>query len=301
MRQPPAEPGASNPETFALVGADGGQPGRRSTRNPRLPRRGSRPPARMRAASMRRAIVAALLLVGGTTVPVRAEPPAAVALVVAVDVSQSVDAARFGLQMEGIAEALEDPGVVAAMTARPGGTLFAMVTWADRAGLAVGWRRIASRADAVATAAQVRATPRQTGEFTCLAQMFRTIAGSVIPAMPVSAEHIVVDVSGDGIDNCTDTDDLANEQAVLLATGATINGLPILVPGENDVVGAGAYRSPGYGLRATPLPQERVGLEQWFEAHVVAGPNAFLLAAKGYGDFSRAIRRKFITEVSLYE
>ncbi len=83
----------------------------------------------------------------------------------------------------------------------------------------------------------------------------------------------------------------------LLATGATVNSLPILVPGENDVVGAGAYRAPGYGLQATPLPQERTSLEQWYRAHVIGGPGTFLLAA-GYGDFSRARRRKFVIELS---
>jgi Protein of unknown function (DUF1194) len=240
------------------------------------------------------AALPALQAAGGA----RPEQTAAVALVVSVDVSQSVDDSRFRLQMEGIAEALEDPGVIAAMTGHPGGTLFAMVTWADRAGLALSWRRIATRADALATAAQIRATPRQSGEFTCLGQMFRTVTASVIPALPVPAERIVVDVSGDGIDNCTDPDDLEAERTALLATGATINGLPILVPGENDVVGAGAYRAPGYGLRATPLPQERTDLAQWYGAHVVAGPGAFLLKAAGYGDFSRALRRKFVIEVS---
>lgn len=240
------------------------------------------------------------LLIGPSDDGARAEPAgaAAVALVVSVDVSQSVDDSRFVLQMEGIAEALEDPGVIAAMTGHPGGTLFAMVTWADRAGLAVGWRRIASRADAFAAAAQVRVTPRQSGEFTCLGQMFRTVTASVLPAMPVPAERIVVDVSGDGIDNCTDPENLETERTALLAAGATINGLPILVPGENDVVGAGAYRAPGYGLRATPLPQERTDLTQWYRSHVVAGPGAFLLKAAGYGDFSRALRRKFVIEVS---
>jgi hypothetical protein len=263
------------------------------------------PPARAirRVAGFRLTAAAALLtavLTGAATGGARAEPAgaASVALVVSVDVSQSVDDSRFVLQMEGIAEALEDPGVIAAMTGHPGGTLFAMVTWADRAGLAVGWRRIASRADALAVAAQVRATPRQSGEFTCLGQMFRTVAGTILPAMPVPAERIVVDVSGDGIDNCTDPEDLEAERTALLATGATINGLPILVPGENDVVGAGAYRAPGYGLRATPLPQERTDLVQWYRAHVVAGPGSFLLKAAGYGDFSRALRRKFIIEVS---
>jgi len=136
----------------------------------------------------------------------------ATALVVSVDVSQSVDDARFRLQMEGIAEALEDPGVVAAITGNPGGILFAMVTWADRAGMPVPWRRIASKADAAAAAAAVRATPRQAGEFTCIGQMFRTVAASVIPAMPLPADRIVVDVSGDGSDNCTDPDALEAER-----------------------------------------------------------------------------------------
>lgn len=233
-----------------------------------------------------------------TALPAAAAETVATALIVSVDVSQSVDDARFKLQMEGIAEALEDQGVLAAITGNPGGILFAMVTWADRAGMPVPWRRIANKADAEAAAAAVRATPRQAGEFTCIGQMFRTVASSVIPAMPMAADRIVVDVSGDGIDNCTDPDAMEAERSDVLALGATINGLPILVPGENDVVGAGAYRAPGYGLRPTPLPQDRTSLEQWYRAHVVGGPTSFLLAAAGYGDFSRAMRRKFVIEIS---
>lgn len=232
--------------------------------------------------------------------PARAEAPAAVALIVSVDVSQSVDEARFTLQMEGIAAAIEDPAVVAAMTGNPGGVLFAMITWADHVNLIIGWRRIASRSDAVAVAALVRASPRQAGEFTCLGQMFRTVTNNVIPTLPVPVERIVVDISGDGIDNCTELENLQREQTALLATGATINGLPILVAGENDVVGAGAYRAPGYGLRATPLPKEHTSLEQWYRSHVVGGPGAFLLTAEGYSDFSKALRKKFVIEVSGY-
>lgn len=253
-----------------------------------------------RARIARRLVAVAALVAGCGGAWSEATPPtgSAVALVVSVDVSQSVDDARFRLQMEGIAEALEDPTVVAAMTGNSGGVQFALVAWADRAHLAVGWRRIATRADAFATAALVRAMPRQAGEFTCLGQMFRSVSEAIIPALPTPAERIVVDVSGDGIDNCTGAEDLEAARAGLLATGATINGLPILVPGENDVVGAGAYRAPGYGLRPTPLPQERTGLEQWYRNHIVGGPGAFLLTAAGYGDFSRALRRKFVIEVS---
>lgn len=252
---------------------------------------------------LRSAAGAAIVLLAGLGAARAGEGAGSVAtaLVVSVDVSQSVDDARFRLQMEGIAEALEDPGVLAAITGSSGGILFAMVTWADKAGLPVPWRRIANKAEAAAAAAAVRATPRQAGEFTCIGQMFRTVAASVIPAIPMPADRIVVDVSGDGIDNCTDPDAMESERADLLALGATINGLPILVPGENDVVGAGAYRAPGYGLRPTPLPQDRTSLEQWYRAHVVGGPTSFLLAAAGYGDFSRAMRRKFVIEISALE
>ena len=55
------------------------------------------------------------------------------ALIVAVDVSNSVDDKRYRLQMEGIAQALEDPGVIQAIVGgAKGGILFSMVTWADR-------------------------------------------------------------------------------------------------------------------------------------------------------------------------
>ena len=55
------------------------------------------------------------------------------ALIVAVDVSNSVDDKRYRLQMEGIAQALEDPGVIQAIVGgAKGGILFSMITWADR-------------------------------------------------------------------------------------------------------------------------------------------------------------------------
>ncbi len=145
--------------------------------------------------------------------------------------------------------ALEDPGVLAAITGNAGGILFAMVTWADKATLPVPWRRIASKADAAAAAAAVRATPRQAGEFTCIGQMFRTVASSVVPAMPMAADRIVVDVSGDGIDNCTDPDAMEAEHKDLIALGVTIKRSADPRAGENDVVG----RAP-IVRRATPPP-----------------------------------------------
>ncbi|GEO98244.1 DUF1194 domain-containing protein [Methylobacterium haplocladii] len=242
----------------------------------------------------------ALLGASALASPAWADDGVATALVVSVDVSGSVDERRYTLQMEGIAEALEDPAVLAAITANRGGIYFSLVTWADSARMSVPWRRIASKADAAAAAALVRVVPRMPGNFTCLGGMMGMVTASVVPAVPVQADRVVVDVSGDGIDNCVDPDELHAQRDGLLATGSTINGLPILVPGENDVVGVGAYRAPGYGLRALPEGTYREGttLDRWFREHVVGGPGSFLMTAHGYGDFARALRQKFVSEIS---
>ncbi len=223
------------------------------------------------------------------------------ALIVSVDVSQSVDEDRYKLQMEGIAQAIEDPGVVAAITGgERGAILFSMVTWADKADFALDWRRIASQADASRVAALVRGLPQKGGEFTCLGRMLHSVAGGIMPHIPAHAGRVVIDVSGDGVDNCNDQKEVHAERDAVLATGATINGLPIIVAGENDIVGTGAYRAPGYGLRelSRESGQDGTTLDNWFKEHVVGGPGSFVLAAQGYADFGRAFRRKFVTEVS---
>lgn len=228
-------------------------------------------------------------------------PEADVALIVAVDVSQSVDEQRYRLQMEGIAQALEDPGVISAITnGANGNILFTMIAWADAAKPVLEWTRIASKEEAYTVAAHVRRLEHTGGEFTCMARMLRGVALRIIPDIPLKAQRVVLDVSGDGIDNCSDRDALHEERDRVLALSATINGLPIIVPGENETVGAGAYRAPGFGLRElSQRPDtDSTTLDQWFKDHVIGGPGAFLLAAQGYADFGRALRQKFVTEIS---
>ena len=230
--------------------------------------------------------------------------PVDTALIVSVDVSGSVNQERYQLQMQGIAKALEDPAVLGAIQGGPyGGILFAMIAWADKPHLVVDWQRIGSRADALAIASRIRTLPQQGGDFTCFRPMFETIAEDVIPSMPAHANRVVVDVSGDGIDNCTPPSELAQTHREVVAQGATINGLPILVPGENDTVGSGAFRAPGYGLRSLSSDPHEPGkdittLDAWYGKHVLGGSNAFLMPAEGYGDFARALRRKFVIEIS---
>lgn len=197
------------------------------------------------------------------------------ALVIAVDVSSSVDERRYRLQLEGIAAALQDPGVLSAILGGPrGAILFSLVTWADRPKLSLGWTRIASKEDAAVAALKIRTMSREGGDFTCLAQMLRFVTDKLIPQMPEPAIKTVVDVSGDGSDNCNATEPPRQVSNEMGGRGTTVNGLPILEG------------------------REAATLEDWYKQNVMAGPGSFVLPAAGFEDFGRAIRQKFVIEIS---
>jgi hypothetical protein len=197
------------------------------------------------------------------------------ALVLAVDVSQSVNDERFALQMEGIAKAFEDPEVQRSLFSGPHRAMFVtLVEWSDKAAVAVPWTLIASTEDAAAFAATLRKTPRHGAEFTCMSRALQLIEGKVLPFLPIPANRTVIDVSSDGHDNCNVSPPVDALRDALVAEGVTINGLPIL---EGD---------------------EAATLEAYYKAHVIGGASAFTVPAHGYADFERAMRRKFVTEIS---
>ena len=224
------------------------------------------------------------------------------ALVVSVDVSNSVDENRYRLQMEGIAAALEDPGVIEAITNGPnGGILFSMVTWADRPEFALPWVKIASKEDAQTVAAKIRKLPQAGGEFTCMTRMMRSVNDKIVSQIPGEATRVVLDVSGDGPDNCNAEEPIQDVRDELVANGVTVNGLPINIGDPGEPVGEGAYRAPGSSFDSSQLKQSAEGpttLEQWYRDNVMGGNGAFVLPANGYSDFGRAIRQKFVIEIS---
>lgn len=218
------------------------------------------------------------------------------ALIVSVDVSNSVDNDRYRLQMEGIAKALEDPGVIDAIMSGPnGGILFAMVTWADRPTLSLPWVKITSKEEALAVASKVRKLPLAGGEFTCMTKMLRSANDKIVPQIPAKALRIVIDVSGDGPDNCNADEPIETVRDELVANGVTINGLPIL-QGAN--AGAADDGAAAGGKQTDAEIADPIGLEEWFKTHVKGGNGSFVLPANGYGDFARAIRQKFVIEIS---
>lgn len=197
------------------------------------------------------------------------------ALIVAMDVSSSVDERRYQIQLEGVAAALEDPGVMEAILSGPRKSiLFSVVTWADRPKTSLPWIKIASTEDARIAALKVRTMAREGGDFTCLANMLRNTTDKIIPQLPEPATKIVVDVSGDGSDNCNAQESAKSVRDEMNQRGTTINGLPILEG------------------------REAATLEGWYRENVMGGPGAFVLPAMGFEDFPRAIRQKFVVEIS---
>ncbi len=231
-------------------------------------------PLKVRVFRWAAVIVLALAIGGRAALLAQDMPEVDTALVISVDVSNSVDATRYQLQLEGIAKALEDDAVIEAiLTGGRGGILISLVMWADKPKISIPWTKISSKEEALAVAAQVRKLPRESGEFTCMSGMMRMVADKVVTQIPAQANRIVIDVSGDGKDNCNREEPVDAVRDELVASGVIINGLPIL---EGD----------------GPT------LEGWYRDYVVGGTGAFVLPAKGFSDFGNAIRQKFVIEIS---
>lgn len=236
------------------------------------------------------AVLGFAVLSGYLALTQAAEEQVDTALIVAVDVSNSVDATRYRLQMEGIAKALEDPEVIAAIAGGPnGGILFSLLAWSDKPTIALPWTRISNKDEAKDVAMRVRRLPLQGGEFTCMTRMLRSANDKIVPQIPGKPMRIVIDVSGDGKENCNPDEPIEKVRDELVSSGVTINGLPILD-------GAGTAAGP---VKADASAEQ--SLEDWFKAKVMGGPASFVLPANGYADFGRAIRQKFVIEISGFD
>jgi len=202
------------------------------------------------------------------TTPARA---AAVALVLAIDVSESVSSERYLLQHEGIARAFEAPLLVEAIGAAPGGIEALVLEWSDpdKIAITVGWTRINNRAGAAAFAASVRATQRTSNGLTAIGSALLA-AAAAFEHLPEPAGHRVIDISGDGMANFGVPPATARD--TLVSQGITINGLAIL--------------------------SEEPWLDEYYRSNVVGGPAAFVLVAKGFDSFADAMLRKLVQEVA---
>jgi hypothetical protein len=218
--------------------------------------------------------VAALAASWGVPLDPSAEPNRAdVALVLAIDVSGSIDDNQFKLQREGIAGALESEEVAAALSNGANQTIeIAVVEWAEEQHLLVPWTVLRGQDDIAALATRLRGGNRSWLHTKTDPGGGIAAAERLFAAQPLAAPRWVIDVSGDG---CQNTGEVAtaNARDVAVSHGLTLNGLPI-TSGDNP------------------------GIEDWYRANVVGGPGAFLVVADSYDAFATAFRQKLTVEIS---
>ncbi|MDO9499801.1 DUF1194 domain-containing protein [Falsiroseomonas sp.] len=210
----------------------------------------------------------------------RAEDPVDVALVLAVDISRSVDEDEARLQREGYRSAMTDPRLVEAIRGgMTGGIALAYVEWAgfEYQRLVLPWTRIGSQAQAESWASALAEAPRVSLSWTSISGAIE-FSRRTLAECPFEATRRVIDVSGDGVNNSGAPAEEARDRAV--AEGITINGLPIL----ND--------RPTFGRRP-PIP-----LDIYYRESVIGGPGAFMIPAEDFDDFGQAVRRKLIREIA---
>jgi hypothetical protein len=206
--------------------------------------------------------------------------PVDLELVMAVDISLSMDEDEQRLQRDGYAAAFRHPEIIEAIRTGPHGRIAATyVEWAGEnfQRIVVPWTLIDGASTALPFADKLAAAP--------IEQTYRTsISGALIYASGLFDNNgyqgrPVIDVSGDGANNQGISVEVARDDAV--RRGITINGLPLLLkPGSFD----------GYF--------EMVNLDDYYEDCVIGGAGAFIVPVRSTSEFVPAIRRKLVLEIA---
>lgn len=211
--------------------------------------------------------------------PARAAEPVDVELVLAVDVSRSVDQQEQEMQFRGYANAFRDPRLIQGIVGGPLGqvavTFFTWSDWHIQEHL-IPWTLIDSPDAAHRFASAIDAAPRRTFLYT-------SISGAIDFAARLFGQGFegtrrVVDISGDGVNNSGRP--LADARADALARGIVLNGLAVL------------DRAPQPWAAGLPP------LDEYYRAEVIGGTGAFLMVAEGFEAFEQAARRKIIREIA---
>ncbi|MBR0822814.1 DUF1194 domain-containing protein [Bradyrhizobium liaoningense] len=208
------------------------------------------------------------------------QPSVDVELVLAVDVSYSMDPGELLLQREGYAEAIVSNEFLQALKAGPNRRLaLAYVEWSglNDQKIIVPWRLIDSHESAAAVAAEIAKAPVRMGSRTSISGAIN-FALPLFDADPYRGLRRVIDVSGDGVNNDGSPVTIARDAA--LARGITINGLPIMLEGR------------------LPSQMDIDDLDLYFEDCVIGGSGSFMVAIRSRDGFKEAIRTKLVLEVA---
>jgi uncharacterized protein DUF1194 len=234
---------------------------------------------------MRSILAAAALaaLFGIVAPPARAEA-VDLALVLAADVSRSIDDDEFKLQRKGYAAAITNPRVLQAIAASPHGAIaICFVEWSgpEEQQVVAEWTVIRDGESAAGFAATLVNAPRSFVGRTSISAAL-DFSRAYFSKAGVVAERRVIDVSGDGTNNSGRPVLDARDEAV--AAGITVNGLAII----NE------HPNPGYFAHTQP-PE---GLPEYYRQNVIGGPGSFLLVVQDFNSFGEAITNKLVNEIA---
>ena len=205
-------------------------------------------------------------------------------LVLAADVSRSIDDGEFNLQRKGYAQAMTDPRVLRAIAGgRHHAIAITFVEWAGapEQNVVIDWTVVRDEEGAGAVAATMLSAQRS---FLGRTSISAAIDFSMerLAVAPAEADKRIIDISGDGTNNSGRAVTEARDQAV--ASGVTVNGLAIINTQAN----------PGYAFHTQPPG----GLPKYYEENVIGGPGAFLLQVENFDTFAEAMTRKLVTEIA---
>jgi len=227
-----------------------------------------------------------LLLAGLALAPARtfAADKVDLLLVLAADVSRSIDAEKFQLQRNGYVAALANPRVLDAIASgRYGRIGLTFVEWSGVGNqkVVIDWTLIDGTAAAKGFGDRLLEAPRSFWDRTSISGGIE-FATAQLAAAPYESARRTIDVSGDGTNNAGPDAATLRDRAV--AKGITINGLPIL--SANPMSWNPDHTNPPGGLA------------NYYRDNVIGGPMAFVRVAKDFNAFGDAIIEKMIAEVS---
>src|SRR6202047_5152204 len=210
----------------------------------------------------------------------QAAPTVDVELIIAVDVSYSMDMDELAIQREGYAQAIVSKEFLQALKSLPNGKI--SVTYFEWAAsndqkVIIPWRVIDGPDTADAVAEEILKTPIRRASRT-------SISGAIYFAMPLFDANPyrglrrVIDISGDGPNN--NGAPVTGARDIALSKGITINGLPIMV------------KEPSYST------MDIENLDFYYEDCVIGGPGSFVVSIKDRDKFKEEIRTKLRLEVA---
>lgn len=209
-----------------------------------------------------------------------ADTPVDLQLVLAVDVSRSIDEVEAELQRRGYIEALTSDRIIDAILS--GEHKRIAVCYTEWAGthyqvVVIDWSVIDSPAAARRFAEKLAEAPRQSQSWTAVGAALAH-AGQRFEGAGYAAKRRVIDISGDGRTNDGPPAELVRDR--LVSQGIVVNGLPVMMNRTNF------GRPPD------------LNLDKYYEENVIGGPGSFMIVAETFEHFGRAVRTKLVREIS---